>query len=67
MMWNLWTGEKLLPNRADDPEDYVLSKETVLSIGIDLKKCAQTVPVAVSRTPRNIARHANSFKATELV
>ena len=65
MMWDLWNGEKLLPHRADGPDDYVLSKKTVMSIGIDLKKCAQTVPVAVSRTPRNIARHSNSFKAKE--
>ena len=64
MMWNPdW--RKISLCRADVPDGYVLLQKTVMSIGCDLKSCAETVPVAVSRTPHNIARHANSFKATE--
>lgn len=66
MMWNLWTGcllpEPIFENSADN---YLLSKVQQAEIGIEMASSRQCVPVSVSRTPRDISRHKNSFKATE--
>lgn len=66
-MWAIWTGAVLLPDYDDDSdsESYLLSSAHQEAIGADMRNSARTIPVSVSRTPRDISKHKGSFKATE--
>lgn len=65
-MWSLWCGTVLSNVTYEDTgESYILSKMVQEQIGHEMARSSRTVPVSVSRTPRNINRHKASFKATE--
>ena len=74
MMWHIWTDNmKTYPSpqflgTADNaaPESsFVLSKAKQDAIGRELVASCASVPVSVSRTPRDISKHHGSFKSTE--
>lgn len=67
MVWRIWTGN-LLPRPAfdeDEGETFLISAADQSIIGARMARSRTTVPVFVSRTPRDISKHMNSFKATE--
>lgn len=65
-MWSLWTGTLLAPDYEDESvSPYCLNSAQQESIGANMRAAARTIPVSVSRTPRDISRHSSSFKATE--
>lgn len=65
-MWNLWTGNLLPEPLFDTPEDsYILTKTQQEEIGKEMVESSRNVPVSVSRTPRDISKYKNSFKAVD--
>lgn len=66
LFWTIWSG-KLLPPSFEEAsaESYVLSEAQMTDIGQAMEAASVTVPVSVSRLPRSIHKHVNSFKATE--
>lgn len=65
-MWNTWTGQLLPEPIFDDPQDsYLLSKTDQAQIGKEMCDASEHIPVFVSRTPRDISKHKNSFKAVD--
>lgn len=70
MFWEIWTGsvlpEHILANEeSSDQQSYILQKADQAQIGWEMSQAAKLIPMAVSRTPRNIEKHKASFKATE--
>lgn len=65
-MWNTWTGE-LLPEPVyeNSADSYVLTKVQQAEIGKEMVEAAHHVPVFVTRTPRDISKYKNSFKAVD--
>ena len=65
MFWLLWTGNFKTYNGNTSLDKFILTKAQQETIGTELKRCRTTVPVSVSRHPRDISKNYGSFKATE--
>lgn len=66
LFWSIWGG-KVLPLSFEDAsaKSYVLSEAQILAIGQVMEVVGSNIPVSVSRLPRSIHKHVNSFKATK--
>lgn len=63
--WDLWCGKLLAAPTSN--ESYVLSKDEQAEIGLEMSEASRTIPLSVSRKPRNICKSKSSLNALDWI
>jgi len=63
-MFEHWSGT-FFTDRSLNNEQYIISNQIWKQIGQIMHDCRKQIPLEFGRTPRNIYKHRNGFKAVE--